>query len=523
MTFRKLILLLTTLGMIAALVACSSSSTKAPTGPLANGNYVFSLSGEDANGSYFVSGAFTVAGTNITAGEQDFADPANPDLFDQIASGTITTTTDGNFQIVLNTGDANLGVGGTETFNGTILPSNTTGKSFLNEFDASASGNGGLEAQSSPAALSGGYAFVIGGEDANLFALSIGGVINVDSAGGISGTGSIFDVNDGGSGTDFAGETLAASTVTATPDSFGRVTFTLNPTDSEDFPNIVLQAYIVDSNHLKLVEGNGGAFDGFGGTTGGGAYAQGANTGTFTAASAQNTYVAGLVGFDEIGVIQVAAQITPNSDGGVTGFMDFNDLFTVEPASPDPLTASTYSVDPTGDVTIPGLTDGVNSLNVQLYLDGNGHALGITLDTGDVIGGSGYQQSGAGSFTAASFSGAYALGAGGADVDSELEISAVGPFTADGVGTTTGFVDLNWADTEAVANAPVTGTFTAASTGIFTGTMTGLDVTTCTIFSSGGPGCTTDVFNYYLIDATGDNIAIETDFNQITLGVFEQQ
>jgi hypothetical protein len=514
--------------MIAALVACSSG-TKASAGPLANGNYVFSLSGEDANGSYFVSGAFTVSGTNITAGEQDFSDPANPDLFDQITSGTIVTTSDGNFQITLNTGDANVGIAGTETINGTILPSSSTGKSFINEFDASASGNGELDAQSTPAALSAGYAFVLGGsvydsEAEENVAVALGGVINVDSAGGISGTGSIFDANVAGSGTEFAGETLGASTVTATPDSFGRVTFTLNPTDSEDFPNFVLQGYVVDSNNIRLVEGNDGVADGFGGTTGGVALAQGTSTGTFTATSAQNTYVAGLFGFDTIGVIQVAAQLAPNSDNGVTGFIDFNDLFYEEPASPDPVTASTYSVDPTGDVTIPGLTDGVNSLNVQLYLDGNGHALAITLDAGDVIGGNGYQQSGTGTFTAASFSGAYALGVGGADSDDELYISAVGPVMADGVGTLpSGFVDLNWADTETVANAPVTGTFTAASTGIFTGTITGLDVTDCTIFTSDGSGCTADVFNYYLVDATGDNIAIETDANQLTLGVFQQQ
>jgi len=35
--------------------------------------------------------------------------------------------------------------------------------------------------------------------------------------------------------------------------------------------------------------------------------------------------------------------------------------------------------------------------------------------------------------------------------------------------------------------------------------------------------CTNDIFSYYLIDSAGDNIAIETDENQLTLGFFLQQ
>jgi hypothetical protein len=119
------------------------------------------------------------------------------------------------------------------------------------------------------------------------------------------------------------------------------------------------------------------------------------------------------------------------------------------------------------------------------------------------------------------------LGAGGADVTSEFEFDAVGSFSADGVGTFAGFVDINWFGPPATAtDQPVAGTFvttgTAASNGIFSGgTITGLDVISCPTF--GGSGCTADTFNYYLIDATGDNIAIETDLNQLTLGYFAQQ
>jgi hypothetical protein len=511
-----------------------TNTTSVSTGPLGTGSYAFSLSGEDNNGSYHVAGAFTVGDSGaITGGEQDFVDPVTGDLFDQInpTGSIVTTTADGNLQITLVTcnvadctgTDTLVGVGGTETLNGTVLPLSATGKTFITEFDASASGSGDVNTQTSDAAtpLAKGYAFVVGGEDIVGDPLAIGGVINVDGGtatpGGISGTGSILDVNDAGSLTP--GETLGASTVTATPDAFGRVTFTLNPPDLEP---IILYGYIVDSNHIRLVEGNG---DTFGGTTGGVALSQGTNTGTFSSTSVSgNTYVVGLTGVDTNGAFQAVGQITPGATT-VTGFVDYNDLFLVETASPDPVTAASYTVDPTGDVTIPALTDGAEggaNVNLQVYLDGNGNALAITLDNFDVLGGRGYVQTGAGSFTAASFSGPYALGAGGVDVTSEFEFDAVGLFSADGVGTFAGFVDINWFGPPATAtDQPVSGTFVTASNGIFSGTITGLDVTSCATF--GGSGCTADVFNYYLIDATGDNIAIETDANQLTLGYFAQQ
>jgi hypothetical protein len=504
-----------------------TNTTSVSTGPLGTGSYVFSLSGEDVNGSYHVAGAFTVVSGAITGGEQDFVDPVWGDLYDQIngtGSSTVAITADGNLQIVLDTGDANVGVGGIETLNGTVLPLSATGKTFINEFDASASGSGEIDAQTTAAAtpLAAGYAFAVGGEELGGAALAIGGVINVDSSGGISGTGSVFDVNDGG--TTSASQTLGASTVTVTPDAFGKVTFTLVPTGPTILSQIVLYGYIVDSSHIRLVEGNG---DAFGGSTGGLALSQGANTGTFSSTSVSgNTYVIGLTGVDVLGALQVVGQLTPGATTA-TGFIDFNDLTLVEPASPDPVTSGTYTVASTGDVTIPAIADTASTLplNVQLYLDGNGNALAITLDANDVLGGRGYLQSGAGSFTAASFNGPYALSAGGgnAPLGDEFEFDAVGLVSADGVGTFAGFVDINWFGVPAAAtDQPVSGTFVTASNGIFSGTITGVDVTTCTFFG-GGPACTADVFNYYLIDATGDNIAIETDAYQLTLGYFAQQ
>jgi len=268
--------------------------------------------------------------------------------------------------------------------------------------------------------------------------------------------------------------------------------------------------------------------DSYEGTLGGIAYSQTVPAGSFTAAGiAGNTYVIGLQGFDVNYLYQTVDQLTLAAAGTVSGFVDFNDLTLLEPASPDPVAAVAYTMDAAGagDVTIAGLSDDTAvTYNLQLYLDGNGHALAITLDGGDALGGPGFQQSGTGAFAATSFNGPYAMGATGWDVNGYGELDSAGPVVADGVGTFGGFGDVNWwGPPVEVSGSSISGAFTSNADGIFTGTVTGLDVTDCTAFTPAGAGCSADVFNYYLVDATGDNIAIETDANQLTLGYFVQQ
>jgi hypothetical protein len=565
MTFRKSILLLISLMMIAALVACSSSSSTPPppppkTGPLPDGNYVFSVAGYDNFGEdgsqYYVAGSITISGGAITGGEQDWVDFINGPLMDTItaAGSSITASSDGNLIIVLATADTLIGVDGVETFSGTILPASTTSRTFITEFDASASGSGELDTQditgAGAATPSAGYAFVVGGYDSATGGTgnggcneAIGGIINVDNlaaTGSISGTGSVFDANDCFSGYTFAGETIANTSVVSAPDASGRVTFTLDATDSADFPEMILAGYIVDSGHIRIVE----TADTYEGVLGGVALSQGANTGTFVsnAALVPGTYVTGLVGWDNEGALQLVNQLTltAGTPNVVVGFADFNDLVNTSNAvSPDPVAGNAYVVDAAGagDITIGDINDDGNSgttvgggYNLQVYLDGNGNALAITMDETDAIGGFGGEQTGAGGFTAASFSGAYGLNVTGWDANYVGEFDAVGPITADGVGTTTGTADVNWVYSAGPTypDQTVTGTFVATGAGadagiLSQGTITGLDMTTCPTFTTGAAGCTADVFSYYLLDATGDNIAIETDTNQVSLGISEQQ
>jgi hypothetical protein len=511
------------------------------------GNYAFWLSGTDGNNSpYYVAGAFAVDNTGtITGGEQDFVDYYSVLTQDSL-TGTTAVTPDGNLQITLNTGDVCIGPGadntcgqsgstsagnGQEILNLTLTsrPSSTTSNARITEFDSWATAGGQLEPQSAPTATPlGGYAFSVAGLDANNpgLPLGIGGVVDVDSSGNISGSNgsSVFDENDAGS--LLPAQSFSPSTVDSAPDAFGRVTFTLNPSAASGVPQIVLVAYFVNSSHLRLVEG----VDGLGGTTGGQAFAQ-TGTGTFSTASFQgSSYVFQTGGFDNSadGVLQVAGVLTGNADGATaSGNISFSDLSSFTPQGGAAIASGTYTVDPTGRVTLTGLTDNAMfSYNVQLYLDGNGNARVLSMDSNDEFVGVSNQQKG--SLSVSTFSGTYALGVIGVDPTSFDEIDAVGPVVADGVGSFPGFVDLNWIFSPSPGptfpDAPVSpATFAATATpGIFTGNVTGLDVTNCQVYNPGGAGCTADAFTYYLVNA-GTVVGIENDANQLTLLRFELQ
>jgi hypothetical protein len=492
----------------------SASATITITTPVASlndGTYVYFVSGVDNNPTrpspYAVAGAFTVASGAITGGEQDFGDffSANHDNINA-ATSSISSASNGNLIVMLDTGDTSIGVAGVETFSGSLSGSlAASSRALITEFDTWASGSGTLDLQTSIAAPTGGYAFVLSGVDNNGLPLSIGGVLKADGSGNITSAGSAFDINDaGGTALD---QGFNASTISAA-DPFGLVEFKLTPNSASGILGIVLEGYIVDATHIRLVEG----LDAFIGTTGGTALGQGANTGTFTAGGVSGqTYVTGLQGFlSSSAALQIAGAFTLNSGSTVGGTINYNALTGSGTQAPAAVTGGTYSIDALGRVTMSGVTDGIQPFNIQLYLDGNGNALSATMDSFEISAGSGFLQTGAGSFSASSFSGTYALNANGADLATESRFDAVGPVAADGSATFAGAVDYN-AALVLTSNAAVSGTFTADPSGVFTGTITGLDFDT---------PANADAFTYYLVDST-KVVAIETDPNQLTLGYFE--
>ncbi len=490
----------------------SQSATITITAILADGTYVYHFSGYDSTGPSFFVGAFTIAGGVITGGEQDFSDvntidPGQP----LVASQCSLSTAGGNIQIVLATADTSLGVSGLETLRGTVV---SASRVLINEFDTFGSATGSVDLQTSAAAPSGGYAFVVSGSDINgsvnppiVTPTVLGGILNV-SGSTISTTGSIFDYNVGGD----VGQALlftTGSTVSA-PDSFGRVSFTLVPISTSGLPAFILTGYVVSPNQIQLVESQGQAQgDLLGDDLGGTALGQGSNTGNFSLTNLANTtYAFGTSGADVNGfVATLAGTFAFNGPtGGLGGNLTINNFTYFSGNTPSTLSAGSYTVDPTGRVTIGNVVaqPANATFTFQLYLDGNGNALELGADSVEVTEGPAYLQTS----TSADFEGTYALvGEGNLNATNLPAWGAVGPVTvsSDSINGSTDYNAQGLTPTSAVT---LTGTETS-STELMS--LTGLDATAFTTSRS---------YNYIPID--GKRLfAIEIDGQQVGLLTLE--
>jgi hypothetical protein len=478
---------------------------------LADGNYVFHLSGYDGTSPYFVAGAFTVQNGAISAGEQDMTD-GNITTSDQISSSQSNLSiVSGNIQIVLNTNDTALGVNGIETFRGTVVSSSRV---LIEEFDTFATATGSLDAQTSTAAPAGGYAFNLGGFDgaAKPSWLVVGGILNI-SGSSISVANSVLDYNDGG---NIAQKQSFASGTVGAPDAFGRVVFTLTPAATPALPSFAVVGYTVSPAQMQLVETS----DTLGGDLGGAALGQGSNTGTFNQASvAGNSYAFGASGQDNTTkgtkLVQLAGGLGLNAGGTVSGAIALNDLNFHFGSS---ITSGSYTVDPTGRVTVTAtVTSGSLSNNptftFQLYLDGNGNALELGVDSLQATSGLSFVQQAPSS----DFEGNYAVNVYGySGINSEPAWSATGPATiaSDAFSGYTDYSLQNSSNSASVVTAgiPLTGTETS-STGLLS--LTGLYAGDLP-----GPPQTSSGFGYYPIDGRRV-IAIEIDSQQMGLMMLE--
>ena len=492
--------------------ASATISITAPAPVLADGSYVFHLAGQDASGYYYVAGAFTVHNGAITGGEQDMVDDNGNYQDSLVASGSSLILVNGNIQVVLKTGDSNVGVNGAETLRGDVV---SNARVLISEFDTFATATGSIDQQTSTAAPSGGYAFNLGGFDGltpqNTFA--VGGILNFNGASILVGN-SVFDYNDGGNPAQR--QTFSSGTVSA-PDSYGRVVLTLNPSASSGVPSFAVAGYIVGTNQIQLVETQ----DALGGDLGGTALGQGSNTGQFTqAAIAGSSYAFGAIGQDVFSqnstIAQMAGGFGLNADGTVSGDIALNDL-TLHIGSQ--ITSGTYTVDPTGRVTLnvtvtSGSLQNPLSFAFQLYLDGNGNALELGVDDSQVTSGLAYLQSA----PSADFEGSYAVNVFGiANFGKAPAWSAVGPLTV-ASDAFSGYTDYSVQDSTSsnpssivTSGVPLAGSENSSS-GLLS--LTGLN-------AQNPEGSTPSAFGYYPID-NRRVIAIELDSQQMGLMMLEQ-
>jgi hypothetical protein len=430
--------------------------TTAPPPVLADGTYVYHLSGQDNYNNYYVAGAFTIKNGIITGGEQDSSDGDQSSYSPLVPSGSSISQTGNAIEAVLATADPSFGVNGVLTLHGTPVSSTRV---LVSEFDSFAAATGSIDLQTSAAPLAGGYAFVVNGVDDAGNQLAIGGVLNF-TGGSLSTATSVFDYNDGG--TILLAQNFASGTATA-PDSFGRVTATLTPSQASGVAPFILEGY-VSSNTVQLVEN--GSNDSLNADLGGTALAQGGNAGQFSASSIENaTYVYSAEGQDTNGPVDLGGAFVFAPGSTATGLMVFNDLANNNGNS---FSGASYRVDTSGRVSIwniiPSSMPDI-SLAFELYLDGNGNGLVLGADNIQQTGGLAYLQNGR-----SDYEGNYAINVRGFlnGPNYEQPYGAVGPVTiaTDNITGSTEYTsqDLNLRPSPALtpfdnyANVSLTGT-----------------------------------------------------------------
>jgi hypothetical protein len=416
----------------------NSLSFPPPQGGFTNANlsgaYAFSYTGSDGAGFLAVAGSFQADGSgHITAGTQDinsgFAIVTNVAI-----SGTYVVRADGRGSATLNS------TAGTTTIDFVLVAG---GHALVTRFDNNAAGSGTIDLQTASAfsntALAGTFAFNVAGIDAVGNPMGVVGNLTSNAAGTI--TAGVNDSND--NGTFLASDPITGSIPVA---ASGRGTATLNTARG----TLTFAFYVVDANHIKLVETDNLL------VLGGEAFRQ---TGPFSNASVNGPFAFTVAGADIVvsGPFAAGGVITSNGAGVVTGGVeDFNDAGTV--TTNIGLTGS-YSIAPSGRGTLT-ITSTAGTSNFVIY-PSSGGVLALQTDFRFVTTGAALAQQAA-PFSAASFSGTYGMNFTGVTTAGELD--SIAQFTSDGASKLNGIIDLN-NNGVITFGQPLSGSFTVSSNG----------------------------------------------------------
>ena len=175
--------------------------------------------GVDATGfPYHFAGVVALDGNgNVTNGEQTYTDYAMSSS-DAITGGRYSIGPDGRGTITLNTTNQNIGQAGIEVFSLVVLSSSNLLIAKLDDASintlSTSTAAGTMDLQTTTiAAPTAGYAFVVNGTDVTtLSPTAFGGILNIDSPGGVSGNGSVADQDVGGAVTT---NSLISGTISA--------------------------------------------------------------------------------------------------------------------------------------------------------------------------------------------------------------------------------------------------------------------------------------------------------------------
>jgi len=422
----------------------NSLSFPTPQGTFTNANFsgafAFSYTGTDGAGFLAVAGSIQADGNgHITSGMQDINSGSGVSTNAAI-TGTYSVRADGRGSATLNSPVGN------STLEFVIV---SAGHALVTRFDANATGSGTIDQQTSSAfsnaALAGTFAFSVAGIDATGLPLAVAGNFTADASGNL--TTGIDDSNDNGlivTSDPMSGSIPVAAT--------GRGTATLNTAKGV----LTFAYYVVDANHIKIVETDTSP------AMGGEAFRQ---TGPFTNASVSGPFAFTIAGADVLngGPFAAGGVLTSNGAGAISGGVeDFNDAGVI---TTNATFSGSYAMAATGRATMT-LNTTAGAFTFVIY-PSSGGVLALETDTRFVTSGSALQQQTA-AFSNATLSGTYGLNFTGATSSTELD--SIAEFTADGVSKLSGIIDVNNSG-GITFGQPLSGTFSTAANGRTTMTL----------------------------------------------------
>lgn len=421
------------------LAGCGGSSNNpTPQGGFTNSNlngtFAMSFTGSDGNGLFAVAGMITAdGGGHISSGVLDINEAPTP-ITNASLTGTYTVRADGRGVMGLTTSAGNFNL---------VFVIVANNRALVTRFEQSAVGSGSLDLVNSSAfstaALAGTFVFNLSGIDSLQNSMTTVGSITTDSTGTV--TSGVQDESDNG------------AIITASPISGGSIQVASNGRGTAAIATASgtqnFAFYVVDANHIKLVETDSLP------ALAGDAFRQ---SGAISAASLNGPFAFTVAGNDvAAGPFAAGGVFSSNGSGTITsGIEDFNDA-----GSPvqNVALAGTYAIDPSGRGTATITTATVGTLTFAFYPTTNGVQL-LETDTGLVVSGAAFPQTGA--LSTGSFQGTYGLNYTAATGNGELD--TVASVNANGTGHLTGIMDANNAGSTSTGTS-LTGSYTVDATG----------------------------------------------------------
>ncbi len=475
-----------------------------------NGAYAFSLSGENAAGALVGAGSVNFDGAGrVTSAVED----VNGTVLDShgtalnhidFNAGTYNIGTDGRGNVVLQ-----MKEGDTVTLQMSFrlaLERHTHGAMI--GFDSGAGKvSGTLDAQDPAAftlaALNGKYGLALNGATAaGPNSLAVAGALTADGAGHL--TAGLLDANH--NGTVSANQTLQTASsgyAVDDPSTSGRGTMTV----ASDFGTQHFILYVVDVDHVKLVQTDSGRF-----AT---ATLVKQAAATYTAASFTGSFAFVFAGSSASLQLSHGGVFTMDGAGKVTtGVLDANVGGTTENGLT--LLQADYAVasDTFGRTTLAlkvpaGQT--TKTYNYVFYPQASGALNFVGVDSTQVAAGTAFAQD-QGPFSHASFNGLFALVLSGTDLTGNPGPMAIsGLLVPNGSSAITGTMDINDSGITAAAIAVQGGSYTIAANGVGTAAL-----------HSSSPTFTSGSFNLYLVNSS-TALLMGADSNRVLVGTVQKQ